>query len=173
MAGTVRKRRGKAKELPPHVAEQVDRLLVEGSSFEEIGSFLAEQGHDIEKTTIGRYGNDFLECYRRLRVIEEKSRALASDNEDGLVLGEAASRLFAQMIIESQLKGEIKIDILPKLLSDFARLQSSNVQRERLRLEFRARVEKAAEEVGQKTRKNGLSEEAAEEIRRKILGIAE
>lgn len=173
MAGTVRKRKGKAKELPPQVAEQVDRLLVEGSSFEEISNFLSEQGHDIAKTTIGRYGKDFLECLRRLRVIEEKSRALASGDEDGLVLGEAASRLFAQMIIESQLEGKIDLDILPKLLSDFARLQSSNVQRERLRREFRARVEKAAEEVGQKTRKGGLSDEAAEEIRRKILGIAE
>ncbi len=173
MAETARKRKGKGKELPLHIAEQVDRLLVEGSSFEEIRSFLAEQGQDITKTTIGRYGAEFLECYRRLRVIEEKSRALASDTEDGLLLGEAASRLFTQMIIESQLDGKIELETLPKLLSDFARLQSSNVQRERLRREFRARVEKAAEEVGQKNRKNGLSEEAAEEIRRKILGIAE
>lgn len=173
MAGAVRKTKGKANALSPDLLEQVDRLLVEGSSFEEIGAFLADQGHDIKQTTIGRYGEGFLQCLRRLRIIEEKSRALASDDESGLAMGEAASRLFAQMIIEAQLKGEIDIKVLPKLLADFARLQSSNVQRERLRREFRARAEKAAEEVGRKTAKGGLSDETADWIRRKILGITE
>jgi Protein of unknown function (DUF3486) len=159
--------------LPPEVLEQVDRLLVEDSSFEEIGEFLRTQGFNIAKTALGRYGKDFLQTYRRLRVIEEKSRTLASDEETGLVLEDAASRLFALMIIEAQLSGIIDLKVLPKLLSDFARLQSSNVQRERLRREFRRRVEKTAEEVGQSAKGAGLSDGAAAEIRRKILGLSE
>ncbi len=173
MAGAARKRKGTTAGLPPHVLEQVDRLLVEGSSCEEIGTFLSAQGYDIAKTAIGRYGKDFLQSYRRLRIIEEKSRALASDEESGLVLEEAASRLFALMILEAQLAGEIDLKLLPKLLSDFARLQSSNVQRERLRREFKRRVEKTADEVKSSARRGGLSDGAAEEIRRKILGISE
>lgn len=160
-------------QLPPEMMEQIDRLLVEGYSYEEISDFISAQGYDLTKTALGKYGKDFLQTYRRLRVIEEKSRALASDEQSGLVLEEAASRLFALMILEAQLAGEIDLKCLPKLLSDFARLQSSNVQRERLRREFKKRVEKTAEEVGQSARRGGLSDAAADEIRRKILGIPE
>ncbi len=167
------KKSSAADVLPPEMLEQVDRLLVEGSSFEEIGKFLSDRGFDIGKTALGRYGKDFLQSYQRLKIIEEKSRALASDDDSGLVLEEAASRLFALMIIEAQLSGKIDLKLLPKLLSDFARLQSSNVQRERLRREFKRRVEKAAAEVEQSARGAGLSDTAAEEIRRKILGLSE
>lgn len=168
-----RKRNARAGDLPPHVLEQVDRLLIEGASYGEIGAFLAGEGWEIGKTAIGRYGKEFLESYKRLRTIEEKSRALASDQETGLILEEAASRLFALMILEAQLAGQIDLQHLPKLLSDFARLQSSNVQRERLRREVARRVEKAAAEVERSARSSGLSEGAVEEIRRKILGIAQ
>lgn len=173
MPEAARKKKGRPRDLPPQVMEQVDRLLIEGSTFAEIEAFLAGQGHDISRTAIGRYGEDFMQCYRRLRVIEEKSRALASDEQSGLILEEAASRLFALLILEAQLAGEIDLKCLPKLLSDFARLQSSNVQRERLRREVRKRVEKTAEEVEQSAKSGGLSDEAAEQIRRKILGISE
>ncbi len=173
MSPRPRKKRAATDVLPQEVLEQVDRLLVEGSSSEEIGEFLSDRGFDIAKTALGRYGKDFLQSYRRLKIIEEKSRALASDEQSGLVLEEAASRLFALMIIEAQLSGDIDLKVLPKLLSDFARLQSSNVQRERLRREFRRRIEKAAEEVEQSVKGGGLSDRAAEEIRRKILGISE
>ncbi|MHC1727946.1 MAG: phage protein Gp27 family protein [Syntrophobacteraceae bacterium] len=168
-----RKKMGKTNDLPPEVLDQVNRLLVEGMTYEEISGFLAEQGYEISKTAVGRYGRDFLEFCRRLRINEEKSRALASDEKSGLLLEEAASRLFALKILESLLSGEIDLVRLPRLLSEFAKLQSSNVQRERLRREFRKRTEETAEEVAQSARSGGLSDKTAEEIRRKILGIAE
>jgi hypothetical protein len=167
------KKMDETRDLPPEILAQVNRFLVEGESYEEISTFLSAEGYEISKTAIGRYGKEFLEYCRRLRVIEEKSRTLAAGEESGLVMGEAAARLFVIEILEAQLAGEMNLADFPKLLSDFSRLQSSNVQRERLRREFRGRVEKAAEEVKQSVREGGLSDKAAEEIRRKILGIAE
>ena len=164
------------EELPPEIREQVDRLLVEGgSSMEEIRDFVAAQGYDFSRTAFARYGNDFLAAYTRLRVIEDKSRVLAgaSGANEGLLLEEAASKLFARQIIEAQLAGEIDLAALPRLLSDFAKLQASTVLREKMKREFQRRVEKAAEEVSKDAAGKGLSEAAAEEIRRKILGIAE
>lgn len=49
-------------ELPQEIKGQVDRLLIENATYEEIASFLKEQGHDIGKSSIGRYGKEFLKC---------------------------------------------------------------------------------------------------------------
>jgi len=161
--------RSLVEELPPDVLDQLDGLLSEGDvSGERIEAFLSSRGYDIRKTSIGRYGGDFMQCCLRLRMVENKSRALASDDDSALVLEEAASRLFALKILESLFSEEMDVATLARLLSLFARLQSSNVQRERLRRELKRRAEKSAEE---ERGGGGLSDEAADEIRRKILGI--
>ncbi|MEN6441693.1 MAG: phage protein Gp27 family protein [Syntrophobacter sp.] len=163
--------RSLAEDLPPDVMEQLDGLLSEGeASGERIGAFLSSRGYDIRKTAIGRYGEDFMQCCLRLRMVEKKSHVLASDDESAMVLEEAASRLFALKILESLFSEEMDVATLAKLLSLFSRLQSSNVQRERLRLEFKRREKKSAEEEP-RDGGGGLSDEAADEIRRKILGI--
>lgn len=174
MAGNVRRHGRVNDELPREIREQVDRLLIEGgSTYDEIRDFLASQGYDISRSAIGRYGKDFLACYQRLRVIEDKSRALVSEVGDGLVLEEAASKLFAQMILEAQISGDLDIKELPRIISDFAKLQASNVMRERYKREIKAKVEKTAADVEKTAKKGGLTPETAAEIRKKILGLAE
>jgi len=168
-----KKKTARTGDLPPEILVQVNELLVDGKSGEEIRGFLAALGYDFEKTVFGRYGADFLENYRRLKIVEEKSRALSADEENELVIEEAASRAFAWMIVEAQLDGKIDLKSLPRLLADFARLQSSNVQREKLRREWKAKAEKAAQEVEKSARRGGLSDETARQIRLKILGLAE
>lgn len=170
-----RRRHGRVRdELPPEVREEVDRLLIEpGVTYDDIRAYLADKGYDISRSAIGRYGKDFLSVYQQLRMIEDKSKALVSEaGGDGMVLEEAASKLFAQLILEAQMSGQIKVTKLPRIISDFARLQASTVLRERLKKEFADRVKKTADEVGKVARAKGLSDETAEEIRKKILGIS-
>lgn len=159
-------------DLPADVREQVDRLLIEGgSTYEEIRDFLAAQGYDISRSAIGRYGKDFLAAYRRLRIVEDKSRALVSEVGDGLVLEEAASKIFVQMVLEAQLDGNLDLKKLPRILSDFAKLQASSVAREKFKREIQEKVRGVAEDVAETAKKSGLTAAAADEIRRKILGI--
>jgi hypothetical protein len=159
-------------ELPAELRAQVDRLLIEpGNTYEDIRAFLVQEGHDISRSAIGRYGQKFLSVYQQLRVIEDKSRALVSEAGDGMVLEEAASKLFAQMILEAQMSGKLDIKKLPRIISDFAKLQASSVLRERLKKEFAEKIKNTADAVSKVARQKGLSEEAAEDIRRKILGI--
>lgn len=160
------------KELPAEIRREVDRLLVEGNAtYDEIEQFLAGKGYDISRSSIGRYGKDFLSQYQKLRIIEDKSKTLVSDVGDGMVLEEAAAKIFAQKIIEAQLAGTFDVLELPRLVSDFAKLQASTVVRERLKMEIKQRVTKTAEEVVKVAKSGGLSAEKAEEIRKKILGI--
>ena len=168
----IRRHNSISKELPPEVRREVDRLLVEGGvTYDDIEEFLKEKGYDISRSSIGRYGKDFLSKYQKLRIIEDQSRTLVSEVGDGMILEEAAAKLFAQKIVEAQISGELNVLELPRLVSDFAKLQSSTVQRERFKREIKERVEKTADSVAKAVRQDGLSEEKAEEIRKKILGI--
>jgi len=172
MAEKVRRHSRIGDELPQELKREVDRLLVEGNvTYDDIKAFLEEKGYDISRSAIGRYGKEFLASYQRLRVIEEKSRALVSEAGDGMVLEEAAAQIFAQKIVEAQLLEGFDVLENPRLIADFAKLQSSTVARERFKRELKEKVEKTAESVVRTARQGGLSDEKAEEIRRKILGI--
>jgi DNA-binding transcriptional ArsR family regulator len=160
------------RELPAEVRREVDRLLVEGNAtYDEIADYLTGRGYDISRSAVGRYGRDFLGQYQRLKIIEDKSRVLISEAGDGLPLEEAAGKLIVQKILEVLMSGEYDVLEVPRLVSDFAKLQSSTVLRERLKMEFQKTVEKTANEVVKVAKTGGLSEEKAEEIRKRILGI--
>jgi len=69
----IRRKHGRIRdELPPEIREQVDRLLIEGATYEEVREFLTRRGIEIGRSSIGRYGKDFLNAYSRLRVVEDK-----------------------------------------------------------------------------------------------------
>ena len=165
-----RRKHGRVRdELPEEIREQVDRLLIEGgNTYDDIKTFLDEQGYDISRSAIGRYGKDFMSTYQRLKVVEDKSKALVSDAGDGMVLEEAASKLFAQMILEAQMDGTLDITKLPRIISDFAKLQASTVLRERLKKEFKAKFDKATEKAA---KKKNIDPETLRIIREEVYGI--
>jgi hypothetical protein len=161
-----------ASELPQEIRREIDRMLVEGGyTYDDIAAWASKKGFDISRSSIGRYGKGFLASYQRLRIVEDKSRALVSEAGEGMVLEEAASKIFAQMIIEAQLSGELDIKELPRIVSDFAKLQASSIMRERLKKDFRDKAKAVAEDVVKVAKQGGLSGKTAEEIRKKILGI--
>lgn len=158
-------------ELSDEVKRQVDRLLIENATYEEIAAFLKEKGHDISKSSIGRYGKGFLNAYKRLRMIEDQSRTLKSEAGEGLVIEEAASKMFTQQVLEQLLDSGMDKKLLPKLMLSFSALQSSSVAREKFKADLQKRVVKAAEDVTKIAKKSGLTDDAAAQIREKILGI--
>lgn len=172
MAEKVRKHGRVVDELPLEVRREVDRLLVESNvTYDDIKDFLAEKGYDISRSAIGRYGKGFLATYQELRILEDQSRTLVSEAGDGMALEEAASKLFAKKIVELQLAGKIDILELPRIISDFAKLQSSTVARERFKSELKRKIEKAVENIETKTRNKSLDPETLKIIREEVYGI--
>jgi hypothetical protein len=159
-------------ELPAEVRGQVDRLLIEGgATYDDIRDFLAEQGYDISRSAIGRYGKDFLNTYQRLRVAEDQARSLVSEVGDGLALDEAASKLLMQQVLELLISTELTPKERMSLMKSVAFLQSSSVQREKLKSELRKKAETAVGEVAQIAKNGGLSDEAIRQIEEQVLGI--
>jgi hypothetical protein len=166
----IRRQHGRVRdELPSEIREQVDRLLIEGgTTYDDIQAWLSEQGYDISRSAIGRYGKDFFSQYQRLRMIEDKSKALVSEAGDGMVLEEALSKIFAQKILETQLDESLDIKQLPRIISDFAKLQASSVLRERMKADFKTKFDKAADKVA---KKKNVDPETLRMIREEVYGI--
>lgn len=143
------RRHGKVHELPPEVRKEVDLLLTEpGTTYEDVAAFLKGKGFDISKSSIGRYGKDFLSTYQRLRVVEDQSRALISEVGDGIVLDEAAGKLMAQKIIELLMRdGGVDSRSLPKHAIGLAAIIKANLSREKLKQDLKQKVGKTLDKV--------------------------
>jgi hypothetical protein len=161
------------KELPPEIREQVDALLIQGETYETISDFLKAKGYDISRSSIGRYGKEFLQLVREIKILEDQAKAIVSDTGEGLLLEEAASKLFSKNILKMLLEGNTDIKEIPKIISGFARLQASSISREKFKAEISDKVKKAAKDVSKVAKKRGLSPEAVKEIEEKILGIVD
>ena len=161
--------------LPSEIMAQVNRLLIEPSTtYDDVKAFLNERGFDISRSAIGRYGKDFFASFQQQKIIEEQAKALVTEaDENGLILEEAAAKVFSRQILEGIMSGSLDIEKMPRIISDFAKLQSSSIQRERLKSDYAKKVQKAADSVVDEVQKLGLTEAGVERIKRKILGIAE
>jgi hypothetical protein len=168
---TSRKRSRIETELPVEVRKSVNRLLVEGATYEEVSAYLIEQGYDISRSSVGRYGKDFFDMLSRLRVDEAKADALI-EGDDTMALEHAASKLLIQQVVNGIASCKINVADIPRIMSDVAKLQSSSIQREKYRHEIRERAAKVADTVQTKLTKAGVSKELADMIRRDVLGIA-
>lgn len=168
----IRKHSRLTDDLPEDVRKEVDVLLVQGSAtYKEIKDFLKNKGYDISHSSIGRYGKDFMAMYQRLRIIEDKARTLVSEAGDGMVLEEAVSKTFSQMLLELLHAGKLDLKKAPKIIGEFARLQASTVLRERVKSEYAKKVKRVGEDVEKIVKTSGLTDAKAAEIRKKILGI--
>ena len=157
-------------ELSPEIKTQVDRLLIENATYEEIAEFLKTKGHDISKSSIGRYGKEFLNVYKRLRMIEDQSKTLVSEAGSGMVLEEAASKIFSQQIIEMLLDAGMEPKNLPKLAMAFSMLQSSSVSREKFKSDLKKKMDKVLDKA-EKSMKKLSKEEMLKSLREDVYGL--
>ena len=171
-------RRSKVKSLPKDVREALDEKLVEEGfqRYEDLAEWLAGQGYDISKSSVHRYGQEFEDRLEALRIATAQAREITEqvgDDEGALgdaltaVVQEKAFGLLTSMEMEEQ---EVEFT---SLMNAIARLQKASVKQKKFMQEMREKAQKAAEEAEEIARDGGLSEEGAEKIRAKILGITE
>jgi hypothetical protein len=87
---TVRRHSRVLTDLPPELRREVDRLLLEpGVTYDDIREFLAGRGYDISRSSIGRYGKEYLESYQRLKIAIDQAKCMKAEAGEGLALEEA------------------------------------------------------------------------------------
>lgn len=177
-----RRKHSKIAALPPEIHAAVIARLDDGHTYEAIADWLSQMGHETSKSAVGRFGKDWAGMGQRLKEARAQAAALVEEirehpNSD---LAEATEQMLFTMVAETLAQGklEIKDKTSPVALGHMiADLSRAGLNRDKLKLdfkkEFEAKAAKAATEIEKMAKSGGLSDETAEKIRRKILGIAQ
>jgi len=175
MGGTHTKSRRRSRietELPIELRQDVDRLLLEGATYEEIAEHLKVRGYNISRASIGRYGKEFFEAYGAIKRFEDQARAITAGAADGMPMEEAVGKMILQKVMAGLMDGTANVTENARLISGVASLQNAHVRMNVWKDDLEKRAKKTADAVAKIVKKGGLSDDAADKIRAKILGMA-
>lgn len=165
--------------LPKELVEAINQQLVSGVTYEQIAEFVRNEGHQISKSTVGRYGKTFMSKLERLNIVREQAKTICTENKDrpSLEMTEAATQLALQLIMERLVITENLDDAKSgELFKALALLERSAVAREKLKLETKRKADEAVEKIekaakGGKIGKN-IDPETMAYIKEQIYGIS-
>ncbi len=166
--------RSKIARLPKAVKDWLDRALAENgfADYELLSAELKQRGHDISKSAIHRYGQEFEDKLAALRIATEQARAITeSIPDDAGAMNDALIRLVQQKAFQVLVEMEEGASIKEIGLM-VARLSNATVKQKQWQAEVMAKARETADSVAATARKGGLSQSAVDKIREKILGIA-
>jgi hypothetical protein len=172
--------------LPDDIKQKVDKQLVANrfSRLDEVTEFvnnlLTSQGLEmkISRSALGRYSHDNLQpLINRLQFSTKMAEAIAnaSADEQGNV-DSALIRLTQEALFNKLTELESQENVEPKDLASISqaisKIVDSSTRVKRYREEVKEKALQVAGDVQSALKKGGLSDEIAEAIRGKILGIA-
>jgi len=163
--------------LPEEVKKALDDRLVQGGfcGYQALSDWLDEQGYQISRSALQRYGQRFEERIAAVKDATDMAAALSDHvGDDAGKMSDAVTRLYQerlfQVLVDMRDLDPDDIDFV-KLGRTVAEITKSSVAQKKWMAEVREKATATAEEVKSEVRKGGLSEEKAEEIKKKILGI--
>jgi len=175
MGRMIRRRSKIETEMPADLRQEVDRLLLEGATYKDVTMYCNARGFDIGKSTVGRYGKAFFEAYQNVKRFEDQSRVMQSEVGEGMLLEEATTKMLLQKVMAVLIDGSFDVLELPRILSDVAKLQSSSVQREKIKADFKKEMEKkiktATNKVAEEAKKRGVPDDTIDYLKEKMLGV--
>lgn len=171
--------RSAVHDLPEELKAELDRRLVAGGfqGYVALAEWLDEQGFGISKSALHRYGQAFEERTAKLRTATRMGVTLAEAvGDDAGALNDALIRMaqgeLFDLFVSAEEGGKTLQEALPEITLAVARLTRASVQQKKWAAEYREKAAAAAEDVAKVARKGGLSDQAVEEIRERILGVA-
>lgn len=169
--------RSAVMSLPEAAKTELDRRLVQSgfANYQGLSDWLAEQGFEISKSSIHRYGQEFEAKLSALKVATQQAQAISEAvGDDENALGDALVRLAQekafQVLMQLNAEDVQKIDLV-KMSRAIADLNRSAVQQKKWMGEVKAKVAEVANEVGKEVRDRGMSDSLAEQLVQKVLGI--
>jgi hypothetical protein len=170
----------KVLEFPPEIVETLNKKLVDGYTYQEIAEWLKQMGHEVGKSSIGRYGKDFLSRLERLKLIKDQAKAIVETNPDAPTteMAEAANQLAIQLITEALMQVDnLEGAKITEVFKALALLERSGVAREKLKYEYDRGVKAAIaklkaelkRELGSNTDLLSQLEEMIESIQEQVV----
>lgn len=169
--------------LPQEVVAEVNRLIREGCTIDEILRALAPLGAPVSRSAMGRYVKGARESMEKYRQAQEVAKVWV-DKLEAEPSGDVA-RLLPEMLrvvafqslttmgeAEKPAKA-MDVMLLAKALKDIAGTTKVNIDVEKQLRAMRTEVKKAATEVAATARSAGMSEELVAAIRTRVLGVGD
>ena len=169
-------KRSSILQLPKDIQAELNKRLVKNgfADYQGLADWLAENGFQISKSSIHRHGQQFEERLSAIKIATEQARAIteAVGDEEG-VMGDALTRLAQEKAFQVLIKMQGVEDIsFSKLTRAIADLNRAAVTQKKWMAEVKKKTQEAARKISKELKKRGLSEDAAEAIKKDILGIA-
>jgi hypothetical protein len=168
--------RSKVFTLPDDVKAALDKKLVKGgfSDYSGLAAWLEEQGYEISRTSLHRYGQEFESRLAAIKVATEQAQAIAeAANDEAGVMGDALTRLCQekafQVLVNMSDPDPEKVD-LNKMGIMIARLNRVSVAQKKWMAEAKDKAKKAAETVEKKVA-GKIDAETLRQVREEIYGI--
>lgn len=171
--------------LPEPVREALNRELSARnfSGYEALEEWLSEQGFEISKSAIHRYGQ---KIERRMAAIKASTEAAkfiteaAGDDQDArseAVIALVQTEMFDSIIAiqeagDEELTPAERLGMMSSAAKNIATLARASIAQKQFKTTVQARATEAAEKVAKLAKKGGMSAATVEEIKRSILGIA-
>ncbi|WP_334128268.1 phage protein Gp27 family protein [Sneathiella sp.] len=175
-------RKSSVTALPPAILKQVQLLIQQGRTIDDITAHLNELDQDVSRSAVGRYARDFSASLKKYQDAQQVAglwlKQLAADpsSDVGMLLGEMLKTLAFQTLAdmgEGDSADPKDIMFLAKSIKDIEGANKLSIEREQ---RIRERVAKevasaAADAVDAAAREAGLSAATAAAIRSSILGL--
>lgn len=162
--------------LDPRIRESVDSAIREGrATIDDIVAIIRTMGGEASRSAVGRYKQQAESQMQKYREAQEIAKVWIGklqadpDGDVGRLLSEMLRTAAFQTIGDMEAAGPMDLMLLAKALKDLAGTDKLTADRI---LKVRAETLKhAAQEVQKVAVQAGLSDETAERIRKKILGV--
>ncbi len=171
--------------LPEEVRRWLERALTERgfSGYEELEALLRDKGYTVGKSSIHRYGQ---KIERRMAAIKASTDAAkliteaAGDDQDArseAVIALVQTEMFESIIAiqeagDGELSAEDRLGLMSKAAKNIATLTRASIVQKQYKAAVQAKATEVADKAERLASKGGLSDGAAAEIRKMILGIA-
>lgn len=171
--------RSKITKLPDGVKRELDKRLITGSfsDYRALSEWLREQGFEISRAAVHRYGQAFEERLAAIKIASEQARAVSEavgDNEG--VMSDALISLVQEkafdVLVNLQTSDPVAFaKIFPKMGIMVAKLSKASVDQKKWMAEVKKKAEKAVENIEEKLKSQKLDPEALRVVREEIYGI--
>lgn len=175
--------RSAVSQLPEGVRKELEQRLIKGgfSDYDGLADWLGEQGFEISRSSVHRYGQQFENRLQALKLATDQAKAIASASKDDEGdMNEALIRLVQTKTFEILVafeEGEdengkptnVDLSKIGRMVAELARASIS--QKKHADEIRRAEREAAANDVEEAARAQGMDDDQVLFWRGKVLGI--
>lgn len=143
----------KVEDFPPDVVSAInDAIVNKRKTYQQIVEWLKDDGYEISKSSLQRYGSKFLTKLEKISTAREQAKSII-ETSSGLKteMSEATSTVAFQLLMDMLINTDSESGDLDKntlsAIRTLATLERSSISREKLKFEFNKGVNAAVDKI--------------------------